>query len=152
MTAGPQATNATVANPGNVFLFDSVVRGERTDDATGKAQFEFAVQSAGVYKFRFVYEENEGGSYAEWYYVSRTNYDNRTALVTPTIVPSVQLYSSTTANGTYTNDLTGVIDTTAKTVTVPKNGKTSFYRLKSSSALKITSITPSGNNIVLKYQ
>jgi hypothetical protein len=150
--AGPQATNALVANAGTLPLFNSRVRGERQDDATGKAQFEFAVQSAGVYKFRFCWEEGTGDAYTEWYYVSRTNYDNRTGLVTPTVLPAVQLYTAPTMNGTYTNDLTCVIDTGNKTVTVPKSGQARFYRLKSSSALKITSITPSGSNVVLKYQ
>ncbi|MBI3849469.1 MAG: hypothetical protein HY298_04140 [Verrucomicrobia bacterium] len=149
--AGPRGTNQTVASPDNVELGHSQILGNRTDDDFGRAQFEFCVQTNGVYKFRMVQEEGGGGAAADWFWVNRTNYTLRT-LVTPTLPVTVQLFSSAAVNGTYTVDPSAVIDTGAKTATVAKSGSTRFYKLSAGSSLNITNITLSGGNVVLKYQ
>ncbi|MBI3849471.1 MAG: hypothetical protein HY298_04150 [Verrucomicrobia bacterium] len=133
----------------NQFLgyWDNPIPGARSSP---DSEFEFVVQTSGVYKFRLVHQADDGGGNVEWYWVNRTN--GVKTLVTPTPAPSVLLYSSTTVNGSYTNDLTGVIDTGTKTVTVPKSGNTRFYKLSAGSALNITNVTLSGGNVVLKYQ
>jgi hypothetical protein len=116
-------------------------------------QFEFVVQSYGLYRMRLIMEKAKHASdrgELEWYWVDRGT--GARTLITPTPAPSVSLYSCTTANGTYTNDLTGVVDTSLKTVTVPKAGNTRFYKLSAGSALSITNVTLSGGNVVLKYQ
>ena len=116
-------------------------------------QFDFVVQSAGLYRIQVVLEKakHEGDQgWLEWYWVNRGT--GVKTLITPTPAQSLLLYSCTTVNGTYTNDLSGVIDTGTKTVTVPKAGSTRFYRLSAPSATSITNITLSGGNVVLKYQ
>src|ERR1041384_918123 len=60
----------------------------------------------------------------EWYWVNRTN--GVRTLITPTRAPAVLLYSCATVNGTYTNDMAGVIDTVTKTVTIPRSGGSRF--------------------------
>src|ERR1051325_5056633 len=53
----------------NVFLASSVNTLPRDHN---DGQFDFVVQSNGVYKFRLVYEEGGGASHCEWYWVNQT--------------------------------------------------------------------------------
>lgn len=122
----------------------------RLDGCCTPVEFDFIVQTNGVYNFRFLFWEGSGGAFTEWYFVDRVT-GTRT-LVAPIITPAIQLFSSATANGTYTADASAVIDTGAKTVTVAKSGTARFYRLKAASALTIKSIVSSGANVVLTYQ
>ena len=43
------------------------------------------------------------------------------------------------------------VDAVAQTITVPVSGNTRFYRIRSDTALTITSVRVSGGNAVLKY-
>src|SRR5207247_10384074 len=99
------------------------------------SEFEFVVQTSGVYKFRLVHEADDGGGYIEWYWVNRTN--GVKTLVTPT----PQLLSSATVTGSYSVEPTAGVDPVAKTVTVARSGSTRFYKLSAGMALDITKIT-----------
>jgi len=149
LNAGPLATNMNYTNAGAIVLGHSEdYPRDRTDDGNGRAQFNFAVQTNGVYKFRLIMEEGGGGAEAEWFWVNRTN--GVRTLVVPTV--PIQLLSSATVGGTYTVEASAVINTGTKTVTVARSGSARYYRLSASTALNITSITLSGNNVVLIYQ
>lgn len=65
--------------------------------------------------------------------------------------PSVALQSSATVNGQYNDDLSAVVNTGNKTITVPVSGNARFYRIRSGSATTITSITRVGGNVVITY-
>jgi hypothetical protein len=56
------------------------------------------------------------------------------------------------APGAFSPDASANIDLGAKTVTLAKQGEQRFYRLKSGSAVRITSIGLQGGNVVLKFQ
>ncbi len=120
-----------------------------SEDYPGTAtdgQFEFVVQTSGLYKFRLLYGNDKDSSDLEWYWVNRSN--GVRTLVTPT----PQLLSSATVNGSYSLETTAGFDPVAKTITVARSGNSRFYRLSASSALNITNITLSGGNVVLFYQ
>ena len=69
------------------------------------------------------------------------------------LVPAVpQLYSSATANGTYTLESTVLLDTGNKKITAPQGGATRFYRVGWTSQVKITGVSLAGGNVVLTYQ
>jgi hypothetical protein len=73
------------------------------------------------------------------------------------IVPGVvSLQSAATADGPYARDTTAGIEVYPKRITVPASGSARFYRIHWTGCMtgtpKITSITPSGNNVVLIYQ
>jgi hypothetical protein len=108
-------------------------------------QFEFVVQSSGIYAFRLAYEEGKGDANCEWYWV------NRATGVRDLVKPLV-LESAAKAAGPYSADLSALIDPGAKTVTVARSGNARFYRLRSSTGLTITSIAVQGNNVLLTYQ
>ena len=118
--------------------------GNRTDD-NDRAQFNFAVQTNGVYKFRLVFEEGSGGAQTDWYWVNR-------ATGVKELVRPMSLLSSATVNGPFVADSTAAINPSSKTITVPKSGNTRFYRLGSSTAYTLGRPTISGNNVVLTYQ
>src|ERR1043166_6813238 len=128
----------------NVFLGSSVVSipGTRND---GHPQFDFAVQTNGIYTFRLVQEEGKGDAHVHWYWVSRTT--GLAELVRP-----LALYSSSKATGPYTFEPGAAIDPSAKTITLPKSGGTRFYRLLSSVGYTLRGPNFSGNNVVLNYQ
>ena len=149
--AGPPGTNAQGFALTKILGSSETIPGNREDNANGQAQFNFCVQTNGVYNFRMVQEEGTGGARADWFWVNRTNRTLRT-LVTPTLPVAVQLFSSATVAGTYAVEAAAVIDTVAKTATVARSGNTRFYKLSAASSLNITSITLSGSNVVLKYQ
>jgi len=121
------------------------IPGQRRDDANGIAQFNFAVQTNGVYNFRIIQEEGTGGAFVDWYWVNRTT--GARELVRP-----ISLLSSATFNGTYTVESSALINPCSKTITVPKSGNTRFYRLNSTTGYTLGSPVISGNNIVLSYQ
>ena len=108
-------------------------------------QFEFVIQTNGVYKFRLVYEEGDGDADCEWYWVNRNT--GARDLVKPLV-----LESAAKAAGPYSADLGALIDPGAKTATVARSGNARFYRLRSSTGLTISSIAVQGNNVLLTYQ
>jgi hypothetical protein len=75
-------------------------------------------------------------------------------LTTTTLSYALDLYSSTTVNGTYTLDGSAwVLDRNARTVTVPFNPATPrmFYRLKGVGPATIGAVQKVGSNIVINY-
>src|SRR5437016_11154503 len=126
----------------NVFVAQSMYTLPGTSN---DGQFEFVVQTNGIYMFRLVYEEGEGSSHCDWYWVNRNT--GAKELVRP-----LELLSSATVNGSFTYDSTALIDPGAKTITVPKSGNTRFYRLSSGTAYTLGKPTISGSNVVLTYQ
>src|SRR6266404_9669036 len=108
-------------------------------------QFEFVVQTNGIYMFRLVYEEGDGSSHCDWYWVNRSS--GAKELVRP-----LELLSSATVYGSFTYDSTALIDPGAKTIIVPKSGNTRFYRLSSGTGYTLARPTISGSNVMLTYQ
>ncbi len=131
--------------------------GENDGDSTGaEATFSFIVPTAGVYPFRLVWFEGNGGAHVEWYSVTasgerilindRANsnalkgYKARTATPVPTkptlsytrsgsdivITYTGVLQSSATVNGTYT-DVSGA----TSPATVSTTSGSLFYRTRS---------------------
>jgi hypothetical protein len=136
-----------VVSTGPTSVATNLVLG-RLDGCCTPVDFDFIVQTNGVYAFRFLFWEGTGGASAEWYFVNRTT--GVRTLVTPTLSGTLKLQSASAVTGPYV-DVSASIDTGTKTITVAKSGNVQFYRL-SGSAVTITSITLSGSNVVLKYQ
>ena len=65
---------------------------------------------------------------------------------TPTLVSAV------TITGSYADAIGQTINLGTKTITVPKSGRTQFYRIRSVTALTITGIAITGGNVVITYQ
>src|SRR6266481_2853011 len=126
----------------NVFIAQSI---NTLPGTPNDGQFEFVVETNGIYMFRLVYDENEGSSHCDWYWVNRNT--GAKELIRP-----LELLSSATVNGTYTYDSTALIDPGSKTITVPKSGNTRFYRLSSSTGYTLGRPIISGSNVVLTYQ
>ncbi len=147
LSVGQFATNCLYTNAQSIVLGNSHDQpADRSDNANGQAQFDFAVQTNGVYKFRLIHEEGGGGAEAEWYFVNRTNG------VRTLVSPPIELYSAATVNGPYTNELSAVIDKVARTVSVPASGNVHFYRMNPAGALSITKVALSGGNVVMAYE
>jgi len=126
--------------------------------------FDFVVEATGLYPVRVVWYNNGPPGQFELFSVDLNDANARVLIndtnnpagvikaYDPNAVPPVILQSSTTVGGTYTTDPSAIIDTNAKTVTVTASESTRFYRLGSTSALTITTITKNGTTILLKYQ
>jgi hypothetical protein len=151
LTSGSSLTNQTI------LIAES-------DASTFNGTFELSVEADGVYPFRMVHYERGGSANVELFTVNSTNANDRTLVNDPVkpgaikayrtvTLPQITLYSSPTlVPSAFALDGTGVIDTTARTVTVPKSGATRYYRLNAGTALRITEIRSSGNNILMTYQ
>jgi Ice-binding-like len=70
---------------------------------------------------------------------------------TITVTASVILVSAAVVTGPYTDAAGQSVNLATKTITVPKSGDMQYYRIRSSTALTITSITLSGGNVVITY-
>jgi hypothetical protein len=124
--------------------------------------FDFVVPVAGLYGFRMVWYERGGNAFAEWFSVDLAT-GTRTLINDPDSpnavkayqdvvpAPAVKLQSSAVVTGFFA-DTAATIDTVAKKVTVPASGAAHFYRLSSATALRITSITLAGGNVVITYE
>jgi hypothetical protein len=128
---------------------------------TADESFEFLVSQPGLYPFRMIWYERGGSAHAEWFSVDRTTGDRTlindpgspTAIKAWLVAPGpLFLQSSATVAGPYADDFTAAIDTVARQITVPMNGSTQFYRLRSDTGLRITGIQRSGDNMVLTYE
>jgi hypothetical protein len=136
----------------------------QSDGDTFNGYLDFVVEAEGLYPVRFLWYERTGSAYCFLYSVNPS--DNSQVLINDPANPSgvVEVYladgpltqvlsclSSSTANGTYTVDNSAVIDTNAKTVTVPQSGSAKFYRLQAASASHFTQIKKVGSSIVMTY-
>jgi hypothetical protein len=77
--------------------------------------------------------------------------DGNTITVPNTGTPSVTLVSAAVVTGPYTDASGHLVYPATKTITVPLSGSMQFYRIRSNTALTITSITISGGNVVITY-
>jgi hypothetical protein len=95
---------------------------------------------------------NQAGSFYSTRISSRVSWIN-SVLSAP--IPSDSqpvLQSSTTVNGTFADYANATVDDTAKTVAIPQPSQSEFYRLRSCSSHRITSIRVQGGNLVLTYE
>jgi hypothetical protein len=86
LSSGPHFSRAGASLPLGVF------ETANNDNGTGTTEFEFMVQSAGVYPFRLIFFQNTGPSDLEWYSVDRTN--GVATLINSTNAGSVKAYMS----------------------------------------------------------
>jgi hypothetical protein len=125
--------------------------------------FDFVVTQAGLYPFRMVWYERGGGAHVEWFSVDVAT-GTRTLINDPGATSAVKAFTSVSAPsivlesaaalvaGGFATEGGAIIDTGNKTITVARSGNQRFYRLRGPTALLITTIQISGNNVVLTYQ
>ncbi|MBI2928676.1 MAG: hypothetical protein HYY24_23685, partial [Verrucomicrobia bacterium] len=126
--------------------------------------FDFVVQQAGFYPFRFMWYEYQGNAYAEWFSVN-TATSERTLINDPntptaikayldvqTPVPTVKLESAEKVTGPYAVEGTATINTDTKTITITRAGDTRFYRLNAASALRVKTWRLTSTAIELVYE
>jgi len=69
----------------------------------------------------------------------------------PTATSSVVLQSAAAVTGTYADAAGQIANLATKTITVPLSPSMAFFRIRSNTALTITSITISAGNVVITY-
>jgi hypothetical protein len=67
------------------------------------------------------------------------------------LVPILPLVSAAVVAGPYTDAAGQSVNLATKTITVPTSGEVQYYRIRSDTALTITSISVSGGNVVITY-
>jgi hypothetical protein len=70
----------------------------------------------------------------------------------PVTATAPALLSAGVANGTYALATGQSFNLVTKIITVPKSAAAQFYRIRSGTALTITSIVISGGNVVMTYK
>jgi len=72
----------------------------------------------------------------------------------PVTVPEIALLSSADVAGPFTADNSATFDTSSRTITIPLNGNTRFYRLRTGAApaLAIRNVRIVGANLLMNYQ
>lgn len=122
--------------------------------------FDVVVPQAGVYAFRFVWYERNGGAHVEWFTVNRTT-GERTLVNAPGGIAAYTsassaptLLGSETLAGQFQALLGYQLDPAAKTFTVPVSGAfgTYFYRVQADGPVSITQVKRIGGNVVITYQ
>ncbi len=77
--------------------------------------------------------------------------DSNTVTAPTTATGPVILESAALVTGLYTDAWGQSVNLSTSTITVPKSGSMQFYRIRSTSALRIAKITLSGGNVVITY-
>ena len=77
--------------------------------------------------------------------------DANAITISETITASVILVSASVVTGPYTDAAGQSVNLATKTITVPESGSMMYYRIKSGTALVISSIHLSGGNVVITY-
>ncbi len=77
--------------------------------------------------------------------------DANTLTVPNTLTAAVVLVSAAAVSGTYSDAAGQSVNLATKTITIPTSGSMQFYRIRSGTALTMTSITISGGNVVITY-
>ena len=142
---GLRDTNATVMGVKDGGTFDNT--------------FDFAVEADGLYPVRCLWYENGGSADFQLFSVD-LNDPNARVLINDPNAPAgvvaaylpIRLLSADSVGGPYATETAAVIDTLAQTVTVPASGAARFYRMQTLNAVRLTSLTPAGANIVIHYQ
>jgi hypothetical protein len=130
---------------------------------TANETYEFVVSDGGLYRFRMVWYERAGGAHVEWFSADFTPAVARTLINDPASAGAIQAYldvtapavvlQSTAVLGTpFADETSAVVDSGAKTVTVPAAGDVRFYRISGASAVTFRSIQLQGANVVLTYE
>jgi hypothetical protein len=78
-------------------------------------------------------------------------FDANTITIPNTGTPSMALVSAAVVTGPYTDAFGYLVNPATKTITAPMSGSMRFYRIRSSTAVTITSIRISGVNVVITY-
>ena len=121
--------------------------------------FDFAVTTAGIYPFRFMWYERGGLAHAELFSVDRAT-GARTLINDPATensikayfeVAQIQLLSAPVVTGPYLADPNAVLDVSQSTFQTTVSGNSRFYRLLSNTAYRISSIRVTGGNVEIKY-
>ena len=121
---------------------------------------DVVVSQAGLYPYRLVWYERGGAAYVEWFTVDpatgvRTLVNATGGIasyITFNAVPVVTVESSGTVDGTYTIESAAVVNTTAKTASIPQSTGTRFFRIRSDAVLHIKAIQATAGTVVLTYE
>lgn len=139
----------------------ATVLGSHNGSSGTPRSFDFVVEADGLYPMRGMWQEEGGGANFSLSALNPIGGTNNVvndpgdpAGAVKAYVPGIPtaVLSSATVGGPYSARADAVINTAAKTVTVPISGSMQFYRMSSSSAVTIQSITVVGGNAVIKYQ
>jgi len=74
------------------------------------------------------------------------------SVTVPALATTPALVSAATVTGAYSDAIGQSVNLVTKTMTVPTPGSAQFYRIRSGTALTITSVTISGGNVVITYE
>lgn len=127
------------------------VTGTTTVNATGGWQTYLTLTvsnvaiSAGPHELRWVADSTGANGTA-----GNHNYFVFTA--TSTNPPPVYLQATTSFNTAFTDETGAIINTATKTITVPTNSSTRFYRLRATAPTQIKSVQIINTNLVLTYE
>jgi len=125
---------------------------------------DFVVTQAGLYPFRMVWYERGGAGHAEWFSVdpasgnrSLINDSNAAGSVKAwtafdAVVEAIVAESSTNVTGPYAADPAAVVNTSAKTVTVPAGAGNRFFRLRSGTPVTLLSPRIQGGSLVFGWR
>lgn len=131
-------------------------------DGVANRTIDFLVKESGIYPFRFLWYERGGDGYAELssinietgerLLINDPNSDAAIVAYQEIITVTLQLQSSATVTGAFSDEPTAVVDTNAKTVTVSAPAASRFFRLVGASAVTIKNIKVQDGKVVLSYE
>ena len=78
--------------------------------------------------------------------------DSTTITVPNTTITSITLMSAAEVSGPYATASGQTVNLATDTITVPMSGQMQYYSILSDPSVAITSITTSGNNVVIVYK
>jgi hypothetical protein len=130
--------------------------------------FDFVVQQGGFYPFRMVWYERGGGAHVEWFSVDPST-GERTLINDPASSDAIKAYVSVAApqvrveskariTDAFAAEASAVVDTNARTVTVPMSGAVRFYRIvyagasSPSGGVRLSGVRLAGQNLVFSYE
>lgn len=117
---------------------------------------ELYVSKAGLYPFALLWYENTGGAFVEWFSLNasgeRVLFNAPDGIQAYRTLAAPTVLSATHVTGPYAADSSATVDATLKQITTPVSGSTRFYRLSSSGASKIKTISIQGANAVITYE
>jgi hypothetical protein len=127
------------------------------------ATVDFVVAQAGLYAFRMVWYERAGSGHGEWTSINPASGER--LLINGTSAQAIKawtefdavaeefvLESSATVAGGYAVDATAVVNSAARTVTVPLSGGPRFFRLRAGSAVTLANPRIQGANLTFTWQ
>lgn len=149
VTSDPTLPGQTTSPLGKFYVPNLFMRSNyRYIPLTSESGVPVTVNLAGTSTVRLTMERMQGLTDQENAQDARKIYMNYLLFV-PVAPPVLQ--SSATVNGLYTDAPGQSVNTTTKTITVPRSGDTQFYRLRSDIGTTIQTITVVGPNVVITY-